>query len=145
MTLGTARPSQFTLINEVAPASPAEAHQHFAHKLSFETDPADLHADMEKKRTDFVVVDVRSKDAYADEHVPDAISLPHRQMTEESTRVLPRDRTIVTYCWGPGCNGSTKGAAKLAALGFSVKELIGGIEYWKREGYRTETSSDGAG
>jgi rhodanese-related sulfurtransferase len=38
---------------------------------------------------------------------------------------------------GPGCNGSTRAAARLAALGFQVKELIGGLEYWKREGYPT--------
>src|SRR2546430_10671990 len=28
---------------------------------------------------------------------------------------LPRDKVIVAYCWGPGCNGSTRAAAKLAA------------------------------
>ena len=30
---------------------------------------------------------------------------------------------------------ATKAAAKLSALGFPVKELIGGIEYWERSGY----------
>jgi rhodanese-related sulfurtransferase len=45
---------------------------------------------------------------------------------------------VVTYCWGPGCNAATKGAARLAALGFRVKEMIGGIEYWRREGHPVE-------
>ena len=31
-----------------------------------------------------------------------------------------------------------KGALKLAELGFRVKELIGGIDWWKRDGYATE-------
>ena len=55
-------------------------------------------------------------------------------MNAETTADLPKDQVMVTYCWGPGCNGSTKGALKLAALGFRVKELIGGLEYWMREG-----------
>ena len=33
-----------------------------------------------------------------------------------------------------------KGALNLAALGFKVKELIGGIEWWKKDGYDTEGS-----
>ena len=35
---------------------------------------------------------------------------------------FPKDRLLVVYCWGPGCNGATKAAVKLSALGFSVKE-----------------------
>jgi rhodanese-related sulfurtransferase len=90
----------------------------------------------------FVIVDA-SPDAFEQEHIPDAINVPHRRMSAEATAMLPRDKLIVTYCWGPGCNGSTKGAARLSELGFSAKELIGGIEYWKREGYPTERG-DGA-
>jgi rhodanese-related sulfurtransferase len=138
MNISRTRPSRFSLVNEFAAAAPDQARGHFLAKLTFETDPADLQADLEKARTDITVVDVRSAEAYESEHIPGAISLPHRQMNEDSTRVLDRERTIVTYCWGPGCNASTKGAARLAALGFRVKELIGGIEYWKREGYATE-------
>jgi len=44
----------------------------------------------------------------------------------------------VVYCWGPGCNSSQKGAARLAGLGVQVKEMLGGIEYWLREGHDTE-------
>ena len=51
---------------------------------------------------------------------------------------LPKDKVMVTYCWGPGCNSSTKGALRLAALGFRVKELIGGLEYWIKGGGRVE-------
>ena len=45
---------------------------------------------------------------------------------------------MVTYCCGPGCNSSTKAALRLASLGFRVKELIGGLEYWLREGGQVE-------
>jgi rhodanese-related sulfurtransferase len=45
------------------------------------------------------------------------------------------------YCDGIGCNASTKGAAKLTSLGFKVKELIGGLDWWKRDGYPVENGS----
>ena len=38
------------------------------------------------------------------------------------------------YCWGPACNGASKAAARLAAQGYRVKEMLGGIEYWRKEG-----------
>jgi rhodanese-related sulfurtransferase len=44
----------------------------------------------------------------------------------------------VVYCWGPACNAATKAAARLSALGFQVKEMIGGLEYWRHEGYAVE-------
>ena len=46
---------------------------------------------------------------------------------------------LVVYCWGPGCNGATKAAAALAAHGRQVKEMLGGFEYWVREGFAYET------
>jgi rhodanese-related sulfurtransferase len=46
-------------------------------------------------------------------------------------------KTYVCYCDGIGCNASTKGALNMAKLGFKVKELIGGIEWWKFDGYAT--------
>jgi rhodanese-related sulfurtransferase len=47
---------------------------------------------------------------------------------------------VVTYCWGPGCNGATRAALEFAKLGYPVKEMIGGFEYWVREGAPVETA-----
>jgi rhodanese-related sulfurtransferase len=70
-------------------------------------------------------------------HLPGAISLPWDEIDEARVRELP-DGLVVTYCWGPSCNAATKGAYRLAALGRQVKEMIGGLEYWIREGHPTE-------
>src|SRR5438874_4095373 len=125
---------QFSAVTETPAADPRAAHEHFSQKLAFETDPADVHADLQKGRADFVLLDVRSKEAFAAAHIPGALNRPSRQITADSVSDLSPDMLVVTYCWGPGCNGSTKAAARLSRLGFRVKELIGGIEYWKREG-----------
>ncbi len=59
-------------------------------------------------------------------------------MSELTTKHLDKFKTYITYCDGIGCNGSTNGALKLAKLGFKVKELLGGLDWWKRDGYATE-------
>jgi rhodanese-related sulfurtransferase len=86
------------------------------------------------------VIDARSPEAYQKEHIPGAINIPHRTMTEASTSHLDKDVLVVTYCDGIGCNASTKGALNMVKLGFKVKELIGGLDWWKRDGHETEGS-----
>jgi len=113
-------------------------------KLKFETDSWDLSESL-KEEGDVVVIDARSTEAYEMEHIPSAISMPHRVMSEETTRDLDRSKTYVTYCDGIGCNASTKGALKLARLGFNVKELLGGLDWWKRDGYATEGKAGNEG
>src|ERR1700731_3943168 len=51
-------------------------------------------------------------------------------------------RFYVVYCDGIGCNASTKGAYKLARLGFRAKELLGGIDWWRRDGHPVTVSCD---
>lgn len=128
------REPQFSFIRETPAAAPEDAQLHFASKLSFETDAWDVKTDMERGRSDFIVIDVRSAEDFDSKRIAGAINFPYRTMNAESTAHLSKEKVLVTYCSGPGCNGSTKGALRLAALGFQVKELIGGIEYWIREG-----------
>jgi rhodanese-related sulfurtransferase len=111
---------------------------HFRDKLAFETDAWDLN-EVLHEGANVVIVDTRNESAYAQEHIPQSINLPHRKMDVESTRQFDRSATYVTYCDGVGCNASTKGALKLAELGFEVRELIGGLDWWKRDGYPTES------
>ncbi len=109
----------------------------YMQKLHFEIDSSDL-SDALGKGEKIIAVDARSAEAYENEHIPGAVSLPHRTMTEDSTSHLNKDFLYVTYCDGIGCNASTKGALNMVNLGFNVKELIGGLDWWKRDGYRTE-------
>ena len=111
--------------------------QHYCNKLEYETDAWDLKAALDKGES-IVVVDARSPQSYSAEHIPGAVNIPHRTMSEESTRPLDRTALYVVYCDGIGCNASTKGALNLARLGFRVKELMGGLVWWKQDGYETE-------
>jgi rhodanese-related sulfurtransferase len=106
-------------------------------KLKYETDSWDLSESI-KNNQGVVVVDTRSAEAYEIEHIPLAINIPHRHMSIETTKDLAKSKIYVIYCDGIGCNASTKGAVKLTKLGFNVKELLGGLDWWKRDGYATE-------
>ena len=110
---------------------------HYTDKLSFETDSWDLKVALEAGEP-IAVIDARSAEAFQREHIPGAINIPHRDMSAESTRHIRKDVLVVTYCDGIGCNASTKGALNMAKLGFRVKELIGGLDWWKRDGHKTE-------
>lgn len=116
--------------------------KHYESKLAFETDSWDLKVALESGEN-VLVVDVRSPEAYQKEHIPEAINIPHRRMSVETTKHLDRTATVITYCDGIGCNASTKGALNMAKLGFRVKELIGGLDWWKRDGHKTEGSAVG--
>ena len=63
-------------------------------------------------------------------------------MTSETTARLDRGKVYVAYCDGIGCNASTKGAHKLARLGFRAKELLGGIDWWRRDGHPVIASDE---
>lgn len=110
----------------------------FAAKLRHETDPSDLAADRAGGRSP-LVIDVRSNAAWAQGRIPGAVHLQRGDFARRIAEVAPDpDAEIVVYCWGPGCNGSTRAALALSELGYSrVKELIGGFEYWAREGLAT--------
>ncbi|MEV4056166.1 rhodanese-like domain-containing protein [Amycolatopsis sp. NPDC049688] len=120
-------------------AAPEAAVAYFAAELGFEVDPDDLVQDLEAGRTDgYVVVETRAPEAFAHARIPGAINLPYRDMTAESTKDLDRDLVYVCYCESAQCNAATKGALKLAQLGFKVKRLSGGITSWIAAGYPVE-------
>ena len=135
---GAAKDARDSLVLQVPAAEPVEAESHFLRQLAFETDPSDVHADLTRGVEGFVVIDCRSAEDYAKGHVPTALSMPYRTLDQESTARLPKDATCVTYDASLHDNAATKTALRLAALGFRVKEMIGGFQGWQAEGYVVE-------
>jgi rhodanese-related sulfurtransferase len=120
--------------------SPADAAAHFARRLAVETDVSDVHAALESGAPGFVLVDTRSAEAWAQGSVPGAVHLPGRGLADRAATELDPAVPVVTYCWGPGCNGATRAALTLSRLGYRVREMIGGFEYWAREGLPVQTA-----
>jgi rhodanese-related sulfurtransferase len=140
----TARASAANPVLSVPPASPEAAAAYFGASLAFHADVSDVAAALADARATgadpgFVVIDSRSTASWDQGHVPGALHLPTALIPGQAARLLDIGVPVVTYCWGPGCNGATRAALALAQLGYQVKEMLGGIEYWIREGFETET------
>lgn len=129
-------------VTDCPPATPAAVAAHYAQRLAFETDCSDVADAMTKGEPDFVLIDVRGPQLYAEAHVPGALNLPHGKMTARRMAEWPPGTLFVVYCAGPHCNGTDKAALRLAGLGLAVKVMIGGMTGWADEGYGFATAAD---
>ena len=127
-----------SVVQRFPAAASADALAHFQARLGFETDCADVYYVTHHEAKDFVLLDVRTPTLYAAGHVPGAVNLPTRTISEQRLADYPADTLFVVYCAGPHCNGANKAALKLAQLGRPVKEMIGGLTGWLDEGFGLE-------
>lgn len=136
----TTAPATINPVLRDAPATPAAAVAYFTAHLAFHADVSDVAAALAADGDPgFVLVDVRSTESWDQGHVPGATHLPNALIPGQAGQLLDRSVPVVTYCWGPACNGASRAALALARLGFQVKEMLGGFEYWVREGFAHET------
>ena len=116
-------------------ASSAEALAHFESLMAFETDCWDVHHAISNGLQDFVLMDVRSKEAFDAGHVEGAISFTYSRINQENLQQFENDTLFVVYCAGPHCNATEKAAMRLAKLNRPVKKMIGGVCGWIDEGF----------
>ena len=134
-----------SFVSAIPAAQPEVAAGHFAHRLSVETDCADVAASMRNARQDFVLLHVvGSAEAFERRHIPGAVYMPHRNISAERMAEWPAETLFVVYCAGPHCNGADQAALKLATLRRPVKIMIGGITGWADEGLPFATGRAGA-
>ncbi|WP_084039193.1 rhodanese-like domain-containing protein [Demequina sp. NBRC 110053] len=119
------------------------AADHFRAKLAFETDPSDVHAALESGEPGFVLIDTRDQAAWNQGHARGATHMPKPEMPARIP-TYPPGTAFVVYCWGPACNGATRAGLIIAELGYAVREMIGGFEYWAREGLPVDAVVAGA-
>lgn len=127
-----------SVVQRFPAAASTDALAHFQARLGFETDCADVYYATNHETKDFVLLDVRTPTLYAAGHVPGAINMPTRTISEQRLTEYSADTLFVVYCAGPHCNGANKAAVKLAQLGRPVKEMIGGLTGWIDEGFGLE-------
>ena len=123
-------------VTDYAPLASADAIAHFTSRLRAETDCADVAHALSENAGDFVLLHVvGSPETYARRHIPSAIHLRHREISESRMAEWPEDTLFVVYCAGPHCNGADQAALKLARLDRPVKIMIGGLTGWADEGF----------
>ncbi|EGU29813.1 MULTISPECIES: rhodanese-like domain-containing protein [Vibrio] len=122
-------------VSRVPAAQSERALRHFSAQLEFETDCWDVHHALTNQRQDFILVDVRGNELFAQGHIAGAVNIPHSRLNEKALVDYPLDCLFVVYCAGPHCNGTEKAAIRLAKLGRPVKKMIGGVTGWLDEGF----------
>lgn len=79
-----------------------------------------------------MVIDARSADQYAKEHIPGAVNIDWRKVPGKRNDI-PKDRMVVIYCNTGSLSAQSVFAMRL--LGWdNVKVLQDGIEGWKKKG-----------
>ena len=87
---------------------------------------------MMEEETDYIVLDVRRPDEFADKHIPNAINVPNETIGEEEIPELPdKDQMILVYCRSG--NRSKQASEKLATMGYTNVYEFGGINDWPGE------------
>lgn len=116
------------------------AAEYLRAKLDFEATPIGLKETLETTPGNVVVVDVRDEESFRKEHILGATNIPAKDIVKRLAD-LPRDRTIVTYCWDMTCALAPKAALELAQKGFKVQFLAGGLEEWRKKGLAVKRST----
>lgn len=87
---------------------------------------------MMKTESDYVILDVRRPDEFAEKHIPGAINVANETIgTEEIPQLPNKDQLILVYCRSG--NRSKQASEKLAALGYTNIVEFGGINDWPGE------------
>ena len=103
-----------------------------AAKESFQRISPEEAARRMKEETDFILLDVRTQEEYAQTHIPGAICIPNETIGEEAPPELPdKAQLILVYCRSG--NRSRQAAGKLAKLGYTNVVEFGGINSWSGE------------
>lgn len=85
-----------------------------------------------EKGGDYIIVDARRTDEFAEGHIPGAICIPNETIgTEEIPELPDKEQLIYVYCRSG--NRSKQASEKLVALGYTNIVEFGGIIDWTGE------------
>ena len=88
--------------------------------------------DMMTKEENYIILDVRTTEEFAEKHIPNAINIPNEAIGSEELAELPdKNQLILVYCRSG--NRSKQASEKLAALGYTNIYEFGGINNWTGE------------
>ncbi|MBE6645989.1 MAG: rhodanese-like domain-containing protein [Ruminococcaceae bacterium] len=85
-----------------------------------------------KSEENYIILDVRRPDEYAEGHIPGAINVPNEEIgAAEITELPDKSQLILVYCRSG--RRSKEAAEKLVKLGYTNVVEFGGILDWKGE------------
>ena len=95
-------------------------------ELSFQQISMDAAITQMAEEDNFILLDVRTPEEFADGHIPGALNIPNENIGENDIAELPdKEQRIYVYCRSG--NRSKQASAKLVNLGYTNVVEIGGI------------------
>ena len=95
----------------------------------------ELAAQIEARKNDLVILDVRERDAFEKDHIPGATHLPRGQLELRVNDMLPDPTARIVTCCEFG-KISTLAAQTLRQMGFQrAVALDGGLKAWREQGF----------
>ena len=87
---------------------------------------------MMQEQENYLIVDVRRPDEFAEGHIAGAINVPNEEIADEMPELLPdKDQLLLIYCRSG--NRSKEASQKLADMGYTNVYEFGGINTWEGE------------
>ena len=87
---------------------------------------------MMQEQSDYLIVDVRRPDEFAEGHIAGAVNVPNETIEDEAPDALPdKEQTLLVYCRSG--NRSKEASQKLADMGYTNVYEFGGINTWEGE------------
>ncbi|MBK5251685.1 MAG: rhodanese-like domain-containing protein [Peptostreptococcaceae bacterium] len=97
---------------------------------------------IDEKDDSIYILSVRGADAFESGHIARAFNIPWAAGMQESFNTIPKDKTVVVYCYTGQTAGQT--VAALRMLGYDAVSLNGGMGMeanapsgWSNKGYET--------
>ncbi len=126
----------------VVPESDDLIRDFYATENAVHVSPHSLRKKIQKGTTDFILVDLRSAEEYAKEHIVGAINIPAYKDKDTSDygavdrivgafRSLQTDKHIIVYCYSIPCMTGRKVGQMLAERGIYVQHLGIGWNEWR--------------
>jgi rhodanese-related sulfurtransferase len=101
----------------------------FRAKLEFTTGSVELEHMIEDGEN-IKIIDVRYPANFMTGHIPGAVNLPKEKW--DTLEGLSHDKVNIVYCYSQVCHLAAAAALEFAERGFSVMELEGGFDEWRK-------------
>ncbi len=101
-----------------------------ASEVTYEQITAEQAKELMDTETDYIILDTRTEEEFAEAHIENAILIPHYEIVDRAEKELPnKNQLILVYCRSG--NRSKQASQALAELGYTNVKEFGGIIDWE--------------
>lgn len=105
-----------------------KAEKFFTKQMAYTLGPMELKSMIDDNKN-IVILDVRDKEDFDEAHVPNAVSMPRKEM-DTRYEELSKDNLHIVYCYNQQCHLGLCACRFLATKGIPCMHMDGGFKSW---------------